>query len=143
MDSMVSFWEEQEWYICPCCGNRVYGKGRIRVDGEQPKVYVIHVEDDERDTSVVKVVGSQKEAEDYVRIHNESPGYSDVMFGNHYFWQAFTVDTKCPYKKPRYVRMLSTEPLRYYFTDEIPKDGLDNYGEPVITIEYHGLSGEN
>ena len=108
------------------------------------KVYVIHVEDDERDTSAVKVVRSQKEAEDYVRNRNEFPSYSDVMFGHHYFWQAFTVEPKCVYKKPKYVRMLSTDPtyLRYYFTDEIPNDGLDDYGEPVITIDYHGLSGE-
>ena len=106
------------------------------------KVYVIQVEDDNRDTCIIKAVGSQKEAEEYVKIHNKHPSYSDVMFGNNYFWQAFTVEPKCAYKKPRYVKILSTNPLRYYFTDEIPEDGLDDYGRPVIIIEYRGLYGE-
>ena len=97
------------------------------------KVYVIQVEDDDRDTCIIKVVRSQKEAEEYVKIHNRHPSYSDVMFGNNYFWQAFTVEPKCTYKKPKYVKILSTNPLRYYFTDEIPEDGLDDYGRPIIT----------
>ena len=42
------------------------------------KVYVVQMEDDDRDTCIIKVVRSQKEAEEYVKIRNRHPSYSDV-----------------------------------------------------------------